>query len=118
MTSQVRGWTAWTAVRLAVMTGLCAFVLLIGSKNALAHPGHGHKVMGEIVAIDGNQVTIKTTDGKERKFELVAATTFLRGKQKGAKDDLKVGVRLVVDVGDGKEPLKAKSVQYAAPKAS
>lgn len=104
-------------MRLVLITACCAFAVLIGSGHAFAHAGHEHKVMGTIAALDGNHVTIKTTDGKERTFEIVAATTFLRGKQKGAKDDLEVGLRLVVNVGDGKEPLKAKSVQYAAPKA-
>lgn len=105
------------AIRFAMMTACCALVLLIGSRDAAAHAGHDHKVMGVIAALDGDRVTIKTTDGKERTFEIVAATTFLKGKQKGAKDDLKAGLRLVVDLGDGKEPLKAKSIQYASPKA-
>jgi hypothetical protein len=106
----------WAAMRFAVMTALVAFVFSIGSGTgtAIAHPGHEHKLLGEIVAVDGDRVTIKTNDGKERAFEVVATTTFLRGKQKGAKEDLKAGLRVVVTVGDGKEPLKAKRIQYAA----
>jgi len=42
-------------------------------------------------------------------------TAFKRGKSKGAQGDLKVGLRVVVNVGDGAEPLKAKEVQYTAP---
>src|SRR5688572_17037107 len=84
MTSQPRRRT----LRFVVMTVLCALVFLTGRGTAVAHPGHDHKVMGVIVAIDGAHVTIKTNDGKERTFEVVAATAFLRGKQKGAKDDL------------------------------
>jgi len=37
------------------------------------------------------------------------------GKGKGAQSDLKVGLRIVVNAGDGAEPLKAKEVQYTVP---
>jgi hypothetical protein len=100
-------------MRFITMTVLLALTLV--TVRVAAHPGHDHKVMGTIAAIDGDSVTIKTNDGKERTFQIVPATVFIRGKQKnGGKDDLKVGLRLVVNVGAGTEPLKAKSVQYAA----
>jgi hypothetical protein len=47
-------------------------------------------------------------------FEITPLTTFKRGKQKGAAADLKAGMRVVVNIGDGVEPLKAKDVQYSA----
>ena len=104
------------AIRLALLSTMSALVFLIGSGRAIAHPGHEHKLMGVIAAINGDQVTIKTNDGKEHTVEIVATTTFLRGKQKGTKDDLKVGLRLVITAADasGKDPLKAKRIQYAA----
>ena len=82
---------------------------------ALAHPGHDHKLMGTISAIDGNKVVVKTTDGKDMTFQVIPTTSFKKGKQKGIQSDLKVGLRVVVNIGDGVEPLKAKEVQYAAP---
>lgn len=84
---------------------------------AIAHPGHDHKIMGTIAAINGDAVTVKTTKGEERSFEITAKTTILRGKQAGARADLVVGLRVIVNVVDGPAPLKAKSVQYAAPAA-
>jgi len=84
---------------------------------AIAHPGHDHKIMGTIAAINGDAVTVKTIKGEERSFEITAKTTILRGKQAGARADLVVGLRVIVNVVDGPEPLKAKSVQYAAPAA-
>ena len=81
----------------------------------LAHPGHDHKLMGTVTAIDGNKVSIKTTEGKDVTFQVVPTTSFKRGKQKGAQTELKVGLRVVVNVGDGKEPFRAKDVQYAEP---
>lgn len=95
---------------------LAALVLaLLVPAAAFAHPGHEHKLMGTITAVDGNKVSMKTTEGKATTFEVIPTTSFKRGKQKGAQADLKVGLRLVVNAGDGAEPLKAKEVQYAAP---
>ena len=89
-----------------------AFTVL-ASAAPLAHPGHDHKLMGTVTAIDGNKVTIKTTEGKAETFQVIPTTSFKRGKQKGAQTELKVGLRVVVNVGDAKEPLTAKDVQYA-----
>jgi hypothetical protein len=81
----------------------------------LAHPGHDHKLMGTIASIDKNKVVVKTTEGKEMTFEVIPTTSFKRGKAKGLQSDLKAGMRVVVNIGDGIEPLKAKEVQYSAP---
>lgn len=80
--------------------------------SASAHPGHDHKIMGTITSIDGKTVLVKTTDGKERTFALTATTKLLNGKKKGTDTDLKPGMRIVVNVGNGEEPLKAKELQY------
>jgi hypothetical protein len=79
-----------------------------------AHPGHDHKLMGTVSSIDKNKVVMKTTEGKDMTFEITPLTTFKSGAKKGAQADLKTGMRVVVNVGDGVEPLKAKEVQYSA----
>ncbi len=71
--------------------------------------------MGTITSIDGNKVALKTTDGKATTFQVIPTTSLKRGKAKGAIADLKVGLRVVVTVGTGTEPLQAKEIQYAAP---
>ena len=91
---------------------LCLFTLPVISA---AHPGHEHKILGTISAVDGSKITVKSTDGKEQVIELSSATKVLNGKVKGDARELKVGMRVVVNVGDGVEPLKAKEVQYSAP---
>ena len=92
---------------------LAAVVLAVLAPAAsFAHPGHEHKIMGTITAIDGNKVSMKTTEGKDATVTVTPTTTFKRGKAKGAQSDLKVGLRIVVNAGDGAEPLKAKEVQY------
>ena len=80
----------------------------------MAHPGHDHKLMGTISSIDKNKIVMKTTEGKDMTFEVTPTTTFKRGTAKGTQTDLKAGMRVVVNVGDGVEPLKAKEVQYSA----
>ena len=85
---------------------------------ALAHPGHDHKLMGTISSIDKNKVVVKTTEGKDMTFEITPITAFKRGKDKGTAADLKAGMRVVVNIGDGVEPLKAKEVQYSAAPAT
>ncbi len=80
----------------------------------LAHPGHEHKIMGTIAAIDGPRVVVKTTDGKERSFEMTPLTKVLRGKAKADARELSVGMRVVVVVTEGAEPPKAKEVQFSA----
>ena len=87
-------------------------VSLLAPAMPLAHPGHDHKLMGTITSIDKNKVAVKTTEGKDMTFEITPITAFKNGKQKGMLSDLKAGMRVVVNIGDGIEPLKAKEVQY------
>ena len=95
---------------------LAALVMAVLAPAAtFAHPGHEHKLLGTITAINGNKVSMKTTEGKDTVFTVTPLTTFKSGKAKGAQSDLKVGLRIVVNAGDGAEPLKAKEVQYTAP---
>jgi hypothetical protein len=100
---------------IATLSLLCLLVL---PAAALAHPGHDHKLMGTISAIDGSKVTVKSTDGKEQAVELSPATKITHGKTKGDAADLKVGMRVVV-VADGEgTPMKAKELQYSAAAAT
>lgn len=92
--------------------------LLLLPVAALAHEGHDHKLMGTIVSVTAKQIVIKTTDGPEKTAEIVALTTLHKGKDKGAQADLKAGLKVVLNVGDGKEPLKAKDIQYVAAPAT
>jgi hypothetical protein len=79
----------------------------------MAHPGHDHKLMGTISSIDKNKVVMKTTEGKDMTFEITPITSLKNGRAKGMQSELKAGMRVVVNVGDGVEPLKAKEVQYS-----
>lgn len=94
-----------------------AFMLCV-SASIDAHPGHDHKVMGTIKAIDGEHVLLESSNGHEVSFQVTKTTRLLRGKETGKAADLKVGMRVVVNVGEGEEPLRAKELQYTAPTAA
>jgi hypothetical protein len=67
----------------------------------LAHEGH-HHVMGTVTAVDAIHVEVKTTDGKSSSVPLSAETKYYKdskGKVAGAASDLKVGSRVVIDLG-------------------
>jgi hypothetical protein len=95
--------------RLAVVALAVAIALPL---TVAAHPGHDHKLMGTVSSIDAKKLVMKTKEGKDVAVALTATTKFLNGKSRGAATELKAGLRVVVNVGDGKEPLVAKEVQY------
>ena len=99
-------------IRRAAMAA--ALMLALVAAPAMAHPGHDHKYMGTIAAIDGRTIRMTTVDKKDVSFEVSEKTRYLRAKKPGAFEDLKPGLRIVATVGDGKAPLKAKVVEYVA----
>jgi hypothetical protein len=84
----------------------------------LAHPGHEHKILGVVEALHENHLQVKDKAGKTHTITLKDVTKIVRGKTKLAVTDIKVGDRVVVNVGDGKEPLVAKEVQLGATTAA
>jgi hypothetical protein len=93
-----------------------AAVLILPAALA-AHEGHDHKIMGTVVSIDAKKIVVKPADpkvGAEKTATIDAITTFHKGKATGTASDVKVGTKVVLNVGAGKEPLKAKDIEYAA----
>lgn len=95
-----------------ILFAVLAISLLVPAVS-MAHPGHEHKTMGTISAIDGAKLVVKSTEGKDATFELTPATVFKSGTKKGAQADLKAGMRVVV-LTAGETEHKAKEVQYSA----
>jgi hypothetical protein len=90
---------------------IMAFAL---SPTLSAHDGHDHKIMGVVSNVHENHLEVKAKDGKTSAITLNAKTKIVRGKSPLAVTDIKVGDRVVVNVGNGKEPLVAKEVQLGA----
>ena len=87
--------------------------------TARAHEGHAHKVMGTVAGVKGNQVEIKSTDGKVVTIVLDAKTAITRGKAKLDATALQTGERVSVDYTEQKKVNTAKTIKLAeAPVAS
>lgn len=84
----------------------------VPAASAVAHEGHDHKLLGTVTEITAERLVVRATkDGAVSTIAIVATTKVTRGKTKIAATDLKVGDRVVVNIGSGKAPLTAKAVQ-------
>jgi hypothetical protein len=79
-----------------------------------AHEGHAHKVMGTVSSVDGNNVMVKTADGKTVMVMLDAKTAVTRGQTKLDATAVKVGERVVAEGMEEKNMIMAKTVKLAA----
>lgn len=95
--------------RLIVTIAMVAALALPGV--ALAHGGHAHKVMGTVSSIEGNNVMVRTQDGKTVMVMLDAKTKITQGKTTVAASALKVGDRLVAEGSEEKGMLTAATVR-------
>lgn len=75
-----------------------------------AHEGHAHKVMGTVAALDATHVEIDVTDGRKVSVLLTPETKYLKGRNKAAAEDMKVGLRVVVTLIEEGEKKTAKEV--------
>jgi len=76
----------------------CALVAALAVPTAAwAHGAHVHKTMGTVSAVRGNQVEIKTTDGKTVTIVLRDKTTVTRGTTKLTAAAIRAGERVSVD---------------------
>jgi hypothetical protein len=75
-----------------------------------AHPGHQHKALGTVGAVDASHVEIKTKDGKTVSVLVNADTKYLKGKTAGAPTDVKIGQRVAVTYVEKDEKYVATEV--------
>ena len=67
-------------------------------------------VVGSITKIDGMNVSVKTTDGKDETVMLTAKTKVSKGKDKVDAKSLAVGERIVAYGPEDKSMVDAKSI--------
>jgi len=79
-----------------------------------AHPGHTHKIMGTVTARDDKHMEVKTPGGENLSIEVNAKTVVTRDKRKVGLAEVQIGRRVVVDIGDGEDPLIAREIQVGA----
>jgi hypothetical protein len=83
-----------------------------------AHEGHGHKVMGTVSSVEGNNVMVKTADGKTVMVMLDVKTVITRGKTKLDAAAVRVGERVVAEGSEEKKMIIAKTVKLGAAAAT
>ena len=84
-------------------------VLLTLAAQLVAHGGFEH-VIGTVVKVENNVLTVKTAKGNVD-VRLDAKTEITRNDQKAQTADLKPGTRVVVDVPEGSKDKVAHSVK-------
>ena len=92
-----------------------ALMFALVAPFASAHDGHAHKIMGTVLALDTKQVQVKTPSGEILSIALNEKTAVTSAKKKMALSDVHVGGRVVVDIGNGEDPLIAHGIELAAP---
>jgi hypothetical protein len=97
-------------------TFVAAFALLTATlAPAFAHEGHDHKLLGTVSEVAADKIVVRATkDGALSTVALTRTTKITRGKTPLLPTDLKVGDRVVVNIGNGKAPLSAKAIQVGA----
>ena len=98
----------------AMVVGLLA----ISSGAALAHDGHAHKIMGTVTAREAKHVDVKTPSGEVLSITITDKTTVTRNKRKVDIAEVQAGRRVVVDIGNGEDPLIAREIQVGATRIS
>ena len=92
--------------------------ILVVPAVARAHEGHAHKVMGTVSSVDGNNVTVKTSDGKTVMVMLDKKTAITRGKTKLDAAAVKVGDRVVAVGMEEKDMIMATTVKLGGAPAT
>ncbi len=92
-----------------VFLAALAVLLTVGTLNA--HDGHDHIVMGTVTARTDKQIGVKTPGGEVLSIAVTDKTVTLMNKKKTVFKDVQVGRRVVVNIGNGEDPLVAKEIQ-------
>jgi hypothetical protein len=109
-----------TVKYLAAVAAVASVMGLAGSTPAYAHKGHDHLLMGTLTMVAPDHVMVKVTDPKTKQDSVktvvvTPATKILRGMPgtPAKAADLTTGSRIVVNIGEGKEPFSAKEIHFA-----
>ncbi len=98
-----------TIKRLAHLAPCITVALFMFAATLAAHGGFDH-VIGTVVAVQNNVLTVKTAKGNVD-VRLNDQTEITRADQKAQISDLKPGTRVVVDVPEGSKDKVAHSVK-------
>jgi hypothetical protein len=94
-----------------LIAGLAVVAVLALPAFVYAHGAHIHKVIGTVAAVEGNKVTVRTTEGKDVTVLVNVKTRITQGKVKADAAALKAGSRLVAEGTEAKGIVTATLVQ-------
>lgn len=86
-------------------------ILVLAASISWAHEGHAHTIRGVVTGLDARHLEVKTPGGEILSIAINAKTTVRRERRKVAIAELQVGRRVVVDIGNGEDPLIARDIQ-------
>ena len=95
-----------------------AIIVALMVRPARAHEGHIHTIMGTVMGRDAHSLQVKTPGGEVLSIAITDKTTVVRGKQKAAIADLQKGSRVVVEIGNGEDPLIAGQIRLGPAQAA
>jgi hypothetical protein len=99
-----------------IRVALAVTVILSLAAPVFAHGGFDH-VMGTVVKLTDHVLTVKTTKGNVD-VKLDEKTELTKNGTKAGMEDLKPGVRVVVDIPEGSKDKIAHSVKIGAAAAT
>ena len=88
--------------------------LALGGAVVAAHDGHAHLIMGTVTARDDKHIEVKTPGGENLNIAVNAKTLVTREKRKVGLAEVQTGRRVVVDIGNGEDPLIAREIRVGA----
>jgi hypothetical protein len=107
--------------RMMAMVAMVAVAGLVGSVSLQAHKGHDHMLKGTLSSVSADKVVVRVMDEKtkqesEKTIAVKPTTKVLKGVPGTAAkiSDLATGEKVVVNIGEGTEPLSAKEIHIAA----
>ena len=93
---------------------VAAVILVLAAPEVWAHDGHDHIIMGTVTARDARHLEVKTPSGEVLSIAVTGKTMTTRDKKKITFNDVQVGRRVVVNIGNGEDPLTAREIQLGA----
>ena len=96
------------------MIGFVVAAVIVFGVAVRAHDGHVHRIMGTVTARDAKHIEVRTPSGEVLSIALTPKTSALRDKKKVDVKEVQVGRRVVVDIGNGEDPLIAGEIQVGA----
>jgi len=93
---------------------MAAALMVMVALPLLAHDGHAHLVMGTVTTRDAKHLEVKTPGGENLSIAINAKTMVTRNKKKVDLAEVQTGRRVVVDIGNGEDPLIAREIRVGA----